>query len=199
MSLPRVLTVGADGHLSSEPLPELRSLRRSHQSRADLDLQPGVVRDLGVHGAQVEIVVEFDPVAVGKVGLAVRASPGGEEETLISYNFADDQLEIDCRRSSLDLSTNRPLVAGPLRLPRGEPLQLHVFLDASVIEIFANGRAAAARVYPRLSDSLSIRAFNCPPSAYESLAAAPSQYLRRVDVWELDSIWEGTERIPPDG
>ena len=198
MSLPRVLKVGADGHLSSEPVPELGSLRRRHQSLTDAALQPGVFCSLGIHGSQLEIVAEFEPAAVGTVGLAVRVSPDGEEETLITYNFADDQLEIDCRRSSLDLTTNRPLVGGPLRLPRGAPVRLHVFLDASVIEIFANGRAVAARVYPTLPESHGIRAFNRPPTPYESLAVAPTQYLRRVDVWELESIWDGTERIPSD-
>ena len=38
------------------------------------------------------------------------------------------------------------LESRPLRLPRGRALCLQVFLDASTIEVFANGRAAASRI-----------------------------------------------------
>jgi beta-fructofuranosidase len=39
--------------------------------------------------------------------------------------------------------------SGPFLLGRGEPLRLRIFLDGSVIEIFANDRFyLTARVYP---------------------------------------------------
>ena len=49
------------------------------------------------------------------------------------------------------------LESRPLRLPRGRALCLQVFLDGSTIEVFANGRAAASRIYPTRSDSVGIQ------------------------------------------
>jgi beta-fructofuranosidase len=88
--------------------------------------------------------------------LAVIPIADGEELTRITYSFARDRLQLDCRKSSLDATTERPVTGGPLRLPRGSALRLHIFLDGSTIEVFANGRTAASRVYPTRSDSVGI-------------------------------------------
>ena len=43
----------------------------------------------------------------------------------------------------------------PLSLTPGEPLELRVFLDRSVLEVFANGRQCLTqRIYPEGDDSL---------------------------------------------
>ena len=198
MSLPRVLSLDPEGRLLAEPAPELRALRRAHRAYAGVELPPDGRHDLDVHGAQLEIVAEFAPASSGTAGLLVRRSPGGEEETLIAYNYADDRLELDCRRASLDLTTDRPLTGGSLRLPRHSPLRLHVYLDGSVIEVFANGRAAASRVYPTRPDSLGVQAFSRRPSRHETSGSVAAPCLTRLDVWALDSIWDGSERIPQE-
>ena len=137
-----------------------------------------------------------DPGAQRTVGLAVRRSPDGAEETRIEYNFADDRLTIDCQQSSLDLSTDRPNSGGPLHRPPETPLRLHIFLDASVVEVFAHGRAATSRIYPTRSDSLGLQIFSSKarPSATFGVIGQPS--LTSLDVWELDAIWDGTESVP---
>ena len=46
---------------------------------------------------------------------------------------------------------------GAFALAEGETLKLQVFLDASVIEIFANDRVClTSRIYPSRSDSLGL-------------------------------------------
>mgnify|MGYP003745972113 FL=1 len=50
--------------------------------------------------------------------------------------------------------------AGPLDLPAGQPLRLRVFVDKSVVEVFANGRQAVMRrIYPARPDSLDVVLF----------------------------------------
>ncbi len=47
--------------------------------------------------------------------------------------------------------------AHPLPLAPGDRLQLRVFVDHSVLEVFANGRAClTTRIYPTRPDSLGI-------------------------------------------
>jgi beta-fructofuranosidase len=49
----------------------------------------------------------------------------------------------------------------PLKLKDGEPLKLDVFLDRSVIEVFANGRQAVTQVvYPELDSSTQVKVFS---------------------------------------
>jgi sucrose-6-phosphate hydrolase SacC (GH32 family) len=49
----------------------------------------------------------------------------------------------------------------PLELVQGEPLKLDIFLDRSVIEIFANGIQCVTQVvYPELSTSTGIKVFS---------------------------------------
>ena len=50
--------------------------------------------------------------------------------------------------------------AAPFRLAAGEVLELRVFIDRSVIEVFANGRQSLTqRVYPTRADSIGVRLF----------------------------------------
>jgi beta-fructofuranosidase len=69
-----------------------------------------------------------------------------------------------------------PVQEAPLALPPGEPLRLRVFLDRSIIEVFANGRQCLTQhVYPTRADSLGI--------AFASEGAATT--VRRVRAWPM--------------
>ena len=66
-----------------------------------------------------------------------------------------DLLEVDTRQSG---NAEGALESAPLVLEPGERLALRVFVDKTVVEVFANGRQAIARrLYPSRSDSLGVR------------------------------------------
>ena len=66
--------------------------------------------------------------------------------------------------------------AGPFELQPGEPLRLRVFVDKSVVEVFANDRQAVMRrIYPTRADSLGVVLFS------RSGAAA----VKRVEAWDM--------------
>ena len=69
---------------------------------------------------------------------------------------------------------------GPLRLGEDEPLRLRVFIDRSVIEVFANGRQCLTlRAYPQREDSRGISVF----------ARGGEAKLASLDVWQMRSVW----------
>ena len=158
LSLPRVLSMRPDGRLGMEPVPELRNLRGKHRRFASIDLTPessGMLK--GIRGDCLEIVAEFEVQGAKSLGLKVRHSPGGKEETLIVYDNERKRLGLDATRSSLGAGVHRDARWDSLELRPGELLRLHVFLDRSVIEVFANHRACiTGRIYPSLPDSLSL-------------------------------------------
>ena len=156
MSLPRELTLGRDGRLHFAPAREVETLRRRHRAVAPIELEPDrtVVQPV-LAGDCVEIAAELDPGRAERVGLGVRRSPRGAEETVIAYDRPAGVLRIDTTRSSTSPAAEKDTHETPLTLARAEPLRLRVFVDASVIEVFANGRAClTGRVYPTGRDSV---------------------------------------------
>ena len=157
--LPRSLWVGDDGTLRMSPVKELEMLRRGEQTWKDIPLADGGPRVLeGVIGDSCELEIRIDPSSAQQVGVKVRASPGGEEETLLYYDASAKRLCFDSSRSGID--GRRTLEQAPLELKDGEPLQLRVFVDRSIIEVYANDRQAIGRrVYPGRADSLGVALF----------------------------------------
>jgi len=180
MSLPRVLTLGPDSTLGIAPAREIESLRGKHQQFRNLAIVPGPVTAVkGVRGDSLEIQAELDPGVAAAVGLAIRITPDGEEQTLITYNRTTGHLVVDRGRSSLSHDVDRESQGGPFTLAEHEPLKLRVFLDASVIEIFANDRVClTSRIYPSRPDSL----------AFDAFAQGGEARLKSLDVWEMRPI-----------
>lgn len=181
MSLPRILTLRPDGRLGIAPAPELRALRGRHYHLAGFDLAAAAAHILeDVRGDCLEIVAQFEAGDAAEFGLQVRCSPDGEEQTRIVYDRAANRLAVDRERSSLSLDVHRDLQGGALLLSPDEGLKLHVFLDRSVVEVYANGCfCLTSRVYPSRADSFGLGLF----------AEAGSVKVRSLDIWQI------TERI----
>ncbi len=181
MSLPRVLTMRPNGRLGQAPAPEVECLRGAVHSWEGLTLSSGKPWVLdGAAGDTLELVAEVRPGEAERVGLLVRAAPDGSEQTRIVYDQALGQLTLDTSEASLDPATRRAARHAPLRLPQGEPLRLRVFVDRSIVEVFANDDVCiTSRVYPTHPDSLVVALF-----AEGGLARLDS-----LTRWEMRGIW----------
>ena len=180
MALPRVLTLGPDGLLGMQPAQELKALRQNHQRMASVFVTPSTSALLDhVRGDALEILAEFDPGDAEEFGLGIRCAPDGSEQTSLLCSRKEKRLYLDRERSSASPDVQRDVQGGQFELKAGEPLRLQVFLDGSVIEVFANGRACLAeRVYPMRADSLGVGL----------LARGGNAKLVSMDVWEMRAI-----------
>ena len=179
LSLPRVLGVGEDGSLRMEPAREVCESGDPDWERLDADLNAGGALDIDLHGDALEIVAEIELREATAVGLRLRRSPDGREQTTLRYEADLDRLTIDLAEASLDPAPARGTVGTRAHLPPGEPIRLHIFLDRSVIEVFCAGRSClTARVYPTRPDSTGVQAF----------ADGGRAALRRLAVWRKRSI-----------
>lgn len=161
MSLPRELTLGDDNRLRMRPVEELKRLRYNAQAARDIALPADKETVLDAfRGLALELEVTLDPGDAKQVGVKVCRSPDREEETLIFYDAVEHKLKIDTMKSSL-AEGPKTVEAAPFTLKPGEPLTLRVFVDKSVVEVFANdGRQALVRrVYPARADSVGVSAF----------------------------------------
>jgi len=181
-ALPRLLSLREDGTLDIEPVPELKVLRGEHHRYEDIHATPAYFSLLeDIQGDCLEIEAELGLVDAKESGLKVRCAPSDVEETLIFYNSEKRSLNVDKKRSSLNTDVSRGIQEGPLELTNGETLMLHIFLDRSVVEVFANGRAClTSRIYPSRVDSLGIGLF----------ARGGSATLKSMSIWEMKSIWQ---------
>jgi beta-fructofuranosidase len=182
MSLPRELTLDRDGSLRMRPVAELQSLRGAKLSAPPLRIpaRQSVVLP-HISGDALELEVVLQPAPDGCCGVAVRRTPDGAEETQIVFDAGRCRLTVERTRASLDIDTMRTEHAAPLTLAPGEALALRIFVDHSVLEVFANDRVSiTTRIYPTRSDSLGVAVF----------AEREDARLVRLDAWHMRSIWE---------
>lgn len=180
MTLPRVVSLADDGTLRMQPVPELQRLRSNHREFGEMHIIPHSRGHLGsLSGDSLEILAEFEvPDMPDSVfGLKVRCSADGQEYTLIYYDTHAQEICVDRNKSGLD---NLGISRGKLPCNPGDTLQLHIFLDTSSIEVFANdGRIVLTnRIYP---DPASL--------AVDLFANSGTAILRHMHVWTLNSVW----------
>jgi beta-fructofuranosidase len=177
MSLPRVLSLWPDSNLRMAPAPEVEALRGRKKSIGGRAIKEGDTKLLGgVAAICHEIEVEIAPGDAKEIGLRLRATSGGEEQTIVGWRQADQSLFSDATKSSSDPQTTRAVQSGPLRLAPEEPLKLRIFVDASVIEVFADSRACLTdRVYPTRADATGVGLY----------AKGGTARLTSMTVWEM--------------
>ena len=165
----------------------------------------------GVGGDALELSLEIDPADAPLVELNVLRSPNREEHTRIAFykhrgnryrqrlsktqamnassasmaalpQRYESLISIDTSYSSIlpDALSRAPETA-PVFLEDDEPLQLRVFIDRSVVEVFVNGRQCVAlRVYPSREDSVGV----------SLRAQGQAAQLNAFDAWRMKSVWE---------
>ena len=177
MGLPRILVLGPDNRLRMTPARELKKLRYNEQKLSDVKVPAdGEKRLDAVQGNTIELKVKFEPTKATEYGVKVCVSPGNEEETVIGYDKAQGVLKIDTNRSTLG-ENKKSVEAAPMALADGETLKLRIFVDRSIVEVFANdGRLVLSRrIYPTRDDSLGVALY-----AKGSTAKAST-----VKAWEM--------------
>ncbi|MDE0190805.1 MAG: GH32 C-terminal domain-containing protein [Gammaproteobacteria bacterium] len=176
MSLPRVMTLDDDGQLGMDVPEEIEALRQDAFRKEDIVLPADTdVAVDGVSGNSLELSIEMEGSEDSAYGVKVCVSPDGQEETSVFYDAREKQLKVDTLRSGPH-DTPKAVEAGPLELKPGERLKLRVFVDRSVVEVFANGRQAVTRrIYPARPDSVGVRLF----------ARRAQVHMHQLEAWEV--------------
>jgi beta-fructofuranosidase len=133
MSLPRVLSLSSQNELQTEVAPVVGKLRADHVGSIDAVR----IKDLA---AEIDLHME------------------GTAFQLRLYSDAGDFVAISCstKSGSRELLVNT--VTAPLPGAVDSPVRLHMFLDGSVLEVFANETVAlTARVYQVPSGPLRVK------------------------------------------
>lgn len=180
MSMPRVLTLAADKlSLNIEPPKEVELLRYNPVVEKPITVAAGQTVTLGnVSGNILELEVTIDPGKAKRFGVKVFCSKDGREQTPVVIDREKNILQVDMRKSSLNGPQyveyamafaspdpkNNPVIEtqdAPFTVKSGEKVHLRIFLDKSMLEVFANGRQCLTQViYPTLKDAVDIQVFS---------------------------------------
>ena len=145
MALPRILSLSAANELQIEVLPAVQQLRdatRHHHSPLDTKKREPTLDALRIHDLSAEIQIACKkPDSTFTFHLQ---SETGESFATIRYTNKSDKRELQINE-----------VKAPLTSDPTQPASLHLFLDGSVIEAFANRTTAiTARIYQTPSSPL---------------------------------------------
>jgi len=186
MSLPRVLTVGADGRLKIAVSPAVEKLRKHEQK---LQLAPS---RLGGPGSKELLSDQRLKDACGELLCVLK--PGSEPFT---FDLLDTTQRSDAPKdATVAVTTQVSLISIryshanpnelvvdqqrlPIHLAADESLELRFFVDGSVIELFVNGQATSTKrfYYPG----------STPPEIAISITGNPKD-VTRLSLWQLSPI-----------
>ncbi|KTG08895.1 sucrose-6-phosphate hydrolase [Haloprofundus marisrubri] len=178
MSVPRELDISA-GEIVQRPAAELAKLRGRSALSGDVSLLAGERRTLDLSGNCYELAFDIELDADATFELGVFESPALSERTVVRYD--GDAVVVD--RSA---SSHGPGAEDEQRMPiEGDTLSLRVFVDGSILELFANERRClTSRVYPTRADSEGV-----------SLSAVGGDVtLQSSRAWELDATFPAGKR-----
>jgi sucrose-6-phosphate hydrolase SacC (GH32 family) len=178
-SLPREWFLRQDNTLGQRPYEGLVKLRDSHDVNAfNIPVTVNGAAGLpAMRGDMMEIRMTVKMLDAPAFGIKLRKSPDEKEVTLIKYQRTEQKFIFDLSRSSLDPNVFRGMEQGDFFLDSDEALDLHIFLDKSMIEIFVNEREVfTARVYPTREDSRIVEFFTEGSDAL----------IKQIDVWQIE-------------
>ena len=182
-SLPRELTLPSDGVLRIKPLRELESLRHDLLTLRDVKIDE-VIKQVFAQGApEGQQIANLKGDAV-----ELRITVAREEalRKLFGFTlFADGDgggLPIMFRpeTGTLRLGTaDAPFAVADL--PDGEDVDIRIFVDKYVVEVFVNGRQAMIGMHADYQGKSDLAAFS---------VGAPTT-LKKVEIWQLKSTSDG--------
>jgi sucrose-6-phosphate hydrolase SacC (GH32 family) len=184
MNLPREISLvktPSGIRVRQQPVRELKSLRlpSAIQSGPVGVSAANSLLEKGTAGAKaVEMEIAFDPASAHRFGVAV--FKGDHEQTLVGVDRDRSSVFVDRRNSGL-VDFNKHFSCrsdGPIHI--GEIVTLHIFLDKSSVEVFANDgeTTVSDRVYPKAASAGST-----------IFSDGGDVRVRSLKVWRLESVW----------
>ncbi|MEO7212980.1 glycoside hydrolase family 32 protein [Mucilaginibacter sp.] len=147
-SIPRIWNL-QNGKINQSPHPVLEQLRSTKVDLAPKRIDSSSTTLLSEGSHQLELSIDIDPLNAKQFGLVVGKNQSGNEFTRIYFDVDKKQLVIDQKRSSLRKHVPLSIRKGDYTVDSGQKINLHLFIDGSVIEGFINNKDAfTTRLFP---------------------------------------------------
>ena len=164
-TIPRVLTLNADGLLNIEPADELSLLQSDHREFSGISV-----------GADSSTVLE----GVQEMHMEIKAviKPGTSKNFGIEFLDVTENTKVFYDVATKSLCFNQ--ISVPLELNRNDNLDIKLFIDGKVVEIYANKKIVLTeQLKPVSTNGYRIKLFSRDGKAI----------ALRVDTWKIGTIW----------
>jgi hypothetical protein len=184
-SLPRdlsLVTVDGEVQLIQTPIEQVQDLRSGPGfHRNDINLSTGTLEltEPATQGQTLEIIATFDIDEGTADEFGVRVRVGDDEQTVVGYDRESGEVFIDRSESGLNPGEGATEVhTAPLEPDGDGQVKLHIFVDRSSVELFANDglRTITDVIFPS-ADSTGV----------ELYAEGGGIQLEELHVWQLDA------------
>ena len=146
-SLPWELSLPDDGILRIKPVRELERLRYNETVESDMVVKAGEkCRLKEILGDTVELNVTIKPTEARDFGVKVLCDKGNQNGLNIFYSAGEKKISVRDEKETIDPDTStRAYADAPFELKEGEDLNLRIFIDKPIVEVFINDRQAAVQ------------------------------------------------------
>jgi sucrose-6-phosphate hydrolase SacC (GH32 family) len=167
-SLPRELSLPKDGVLRIKPLRELEGLRFDEKRVENMTVESDSLRLLdGIKGDTMELEIVIVAPRAREFGINLLCDEKGGNGFVIGTGAGSRTLSVG-------------YVNPPFELKENEDLTLRIFIDKSMIEVFANDRQAAVAWHEYPPENLHVSLFS----------KGGDLTVKKVTGWKMKSIWK---------
>ena len=186
LTLPREISLDDAGELNVKPATELKQLRTATLFEGVVSLSADEPASLNnVRGDRLEISCRMLAGDCDTLSIQFRRSADGEQLSELIYDYRSGALSLLREKSTDTAEVTVDPCECQLVLDDGEPLSLTLFLDNSVIEVYANDRVSmTSRIYPSGHDSQGLQ-----------LICRGGSATAKVSVWLMGSIWRDEDKF----
>jgi len=162
LSLPREVRL-TNGNLTIKPIPELEKLRQSHQTyERKLETVTENAGTAPIYGERVEILARYKLEEAESFGFMLIDDENKHE---LAFDFQTHRLQLGDDFADLQFTQD------------ADQIELHIFVDYCVIEIFINNRETFTTLfYPQLAET---HALKISPFIKDGLGEFS------IDIWKI--------------
>ncbi|MGM0932852.1 MAG: GH32 C-terminal domain-containing protein [Bacteroidota bacterium] len=159
-SIPQVWTLDDEGTILIEPHPNLTDFRGEQVNLGSVSLEPGEEGNIDFNGKHFEMNATFDTGTASKFGFVLGKSETSGEEYRVYYDFTTQEWVVDASESSTSDLVRRDVRRGAFNLSQGSTVEVQVFVDGSVLEVFIDGESHfTGRFFPESTDANGVDLF----------------------------------------
>ena len=164
LTLPRDLSLTKDGQLQQQPAPELKKLRGKSVEWKNVALSADAkqFKLLATNTMEIELQIESN----GAESISIGIKSASKESNAVEMTFENSKFKFSGLEAPLSVAENKG------------NLNVHLFLDRSVLEVFANRTLCATKVISPLTED-----------AILEIRATGRVKARSVKAWPMNSIW----------
>ena len=169
--------------LSQEPLSEMKKQRGELNKWENILIESGRDFKPNFCGNQYELLLKFQPQSA--TGIKISILKGEQSEVDVCYNAIKKTIAVNRMNSGhVNFHDDFPSVSeAPINF-LNDTLSVHIFVDHSSVEVFANeGEVVLSKQVFPAEDGLGIKLS----------AQGGSAWLDSMSIWQLNSIWDSME------